>query len=557
MPAISSRTAARTPNTTRTTQKITVVPRAARPAAARTAMAWMPSWAEFPASRPSAPPGLAALLGEVARHGAQRTDRQGGAGRHVAGRRGDADESHDGARGGAHRGDLAAAQPVQGRPGDQCRGSGAVGVDEGEHGDAVGSERRSGVEPEPPEPQDPRPEQHERDVVGDERGAPESSPGPEQPRRHQGRHARADVHHGPAGEIERAEFLEPAARTPDPVGERDVHQGGPQREERDVGAEPHPLDDRTRDQGGGDDGEHRLEHRVRLLRNRRRVGRVRVEPDAGESEPGQAAEPGVARSKGQGVAEQDPLDADDAERHDAHHHRVERVLGADQAAVEQRQADGHEEHEGARSEDPRGIAARDLRDLAHGSPAWASMAARWTSSALTAVSAALSASPVRIRITRSSAWTKILPSPTSPVRAEERMAWMVGSTNGSDTAISIFTFSWNSATTVLPRYCSITSRSPPWPVTRLSVIPVTPARNSAAFTSGSRSGRTIVVMRRIAVSPCENVAQRRRPLRLRERARESGVRGHDQPASTGSNSSGMGAGDPASCGCWYTNVFPA
>ena len=189
-------------------------------------------------------------------------------------------------------------------------------------------------------------------------------------------------------------------------------------------------------------------------------------------------------------------------------------------------------------------------------PAWASMAARWTSSALTAVSAALSASPVRIRITRSSGWTKILPSPTSPVRAEERMAWMVGSTNGSDTAISIFTFSWNSATTVLPRYCSITSRSPPWPVTRLSVIPVTPARNNAAFTSGRRSGRTIVVMRRIVVSPCENVAQRRRPLRLRERARESGVRGHGQPASTGSNSSGIGAGDPASCGCRYTYCLP-
>src|SRR5439155_24971 len=38
------------------------------------------------------------------------------------------------------------------------------------------------------------------------------------------------------------------------------------------------------------------------------------------------------------------------------------------------------------------------------------------------------------------------------------------------------------------------SCSPPWPLTRLSVMPVTPARNSAAFTSGRRSGRTIVVM---------------------------------------------------------------
>src|SRR5215510_2600750 len=74
---------------------------------------------------------------------------------------------------------------------------------------------------------------------------------------------------------------------------------------------------------------------------------------------------------------------------------------------------------------------------------------------------------------------------------------MVGSTNGSEQTISIFTFSWNSATIVLPRYCSTTSRSPPWPVTRLNVMPVTPARNNAALTSGSRSGRMMVVIRRI------------------------------------------------------------
>src|SRR2546429_360720 len=126
---------------------------------------------------------------------------------------------------------------------------------------------------------------------------------------------------------------------------------------------------------------------------------------------------------------------------------------------------------------------------------WAlSSAARCTSPAFTAVSAALSSSPVRMRITRSMGWTKILPSPTSPVRAAERMALMHGSTKGSEHTISIFTFSWNSMTTVVPRYCPKISCSPPRPLTRLSVMPVTPARNSAAFTSGRRSGRTIVVM---------------------------------------------------------------
>src|SRR5258708_35056934 len=71
---------------------------------------------------------------------------------------------------------------------------------------------------------------------------------------------------------------------------------------------------------------------------------------------------------------------------------------------------------------------------------------------------------------------------------------MVGSRKASETAISIFTFPWNSITTVVPRYSLSTSRSPPCPLTRLRVRPVTPARNSAALTSASRSGRTMVVM---------------------------------------------------------------
>src|SRR5215470_8005516 len=95
---------------------------------------------------------------------------------------------------------------------------------------------------------------------------------------------------------------------------------------------------------------------------------------------------------------------------------------------------------------------------------------------------------------------------------------MVGSTNGSEQTISIFTFSWNSATIVLPRYCSTTSRSPPWPVTRLKVMPVTPARNSAALTSGSRSGRMMVVIRRIALPLVHEVAKHDRPLPSGQRA---------------------------------------
>jgi len=44
-----------------------------------------------------------------------------------------------------------------------------------------------------------------------------------------------------------------------------------------------------------------------------------------------------------------------------------------------------------------------------------------------------------------------LPSPTSPVLAEARMARTVMSTNGSDTPISSRTFSCRSIFTVVPR----------------------------------------------------------------------------------------------------------
>src|SRR5207249_12261577 len=135
-------------------------------------------------------------------------------------------------------------------------------------------------------------------------------------------------------------------------------------------------------------------------------------------------------------------------------------------------------------------------------------------------------------MTRSIGWTKILPSPTSPVRAEERMARMHGSTNGSEQTISIFTFSWNSMTTVVPRYCSTTSCSPPWPLTRVSVMPVIPARNSAALTSGRRSGRTMVVMSFMGgsgcVAGCCEAQEGCRPGQTKSPLRGSGLVSSDQ-----------------------------
>src|SRR5256885_1177280 len=61
-------------------------------------------------------------------------------------------------------------------------------------------------------------------------------------------------------------------------------------------------------------------------------------------------------------------------------------------------------------------------------------------------------------------------------------------------------------TSVVPRYWLTISCSPPCPLTRLSVMPVIPARNSAALTSGRRSGRTIVVISFISSSSSPSLA---------------------------------------------------
>src|SRR6201999_683219 len=102
---------------------------------------------------------------------------------------------------------------------------------------------------------------------------------------------------------------------------------------------------------------------------------------------------------------------------------VQGVLRPHEARVEEPERGRHEQHERGGGEHPRGVA----RVYAFHAP--------------TGVTASLPGSPVRMRTTRSRSSTKILPSPTSPVRPPSHNASIVGSTNSSETAISKRTFS--------------------------------------------------------------------------------------------------------------------
>ena len=127
----------------------------------------------------------------------------------------------------------------------------------------------------------------------------------------------------------------------------------------------------------------------------------------------------VALVEGERVAHERPHDGRDGERGDAHHERVERVLRAHEPGVEEPERRRHQQHERGRGEHPRGVARVDL----------ALSASRRPDHAPTGVTAPWSVSPVRMRTARSSGTTKILPSPTSPVRAPSQSASIVGSTN--------------------------------------------------------------------------------------------------------------------------------
>ena len=74
--------------------------------------------------------------------------------------------------------------------------------------------------------------------------------------------------------------------------------------------------------------------------------------DAVQEEPRGVANPVVARSKRQRVAERRPEHAHESERDETHHHRVQRVLGADQPAVEERERRRHQQHQRSRYQHP-------------------------------------------------------------------------------------------------------------------------------------------------------------------------------------------------------------
>ncbi len=154
--------------------------------------------------------------------------------------------------------------------------------------------------------------------------------------------SRVHMHHGAAGKVEGAEFPQPAAGRPDPVGDRRVDQQRPESHEDDKGAELGPLGEGAGYQGGSDDGEHHLKDHERQMGYRRRVIGVRRLPHVAQEGPVEAADDAaVVGPESQAVADGYPQYAGDGNHYKAVHDRTENVLLPDQATVEESESGRH------------------------------------------------------------------------------------------------------------------------------------------------------------------------------------------------------------------------
>src|SRR3990167_1853796 len=133
---------------------------------------------------------------------------------HEAGGGRDGYKAADGSGRGGHCGGLLVLRPRKEGPRERRRGGCGVRHDEGARGERAGSERRARVEPEPPEPQQDRAEDDERDVVGVTADVSECTATADEHRGGECRETGGHVHDRTAREVQGSEIAEPSADAP-------------------------------------------------------------------------------------------------------------------------------------------------------------------------------------------------------------------------------------------------------------------------------------------------------------------------------------------------------
>ena len=170
---------------------------------------------------------------------------------------------------------------------------------------------------------------------------------------HQSRHACSNVNNCAAGKVDGADLTKgtDVSTAPNHLAHGAVDEQAPKQGEPEPGLEVDPLHKGAGNKRRGDDREHALEKGEGGSGDGETISEwsiteltaYAVEPHLAETTDEGAAEAGV---EGEGVADHNPDDTDEPHQEKAHHHGVEHVLGAGEAAVEERQAWGHKQNQG-------------------------------------------------------------------------------------------------------------------------------------------------------------------------------------------------------------------
>ena len=266
------------------------------------------------------------------------------------------------------------SQPLGEHPA-QCGSSGSdLSHQHGHTGSAVGSDGGTGVETEPADPQHGSAHQGVAEVVRSHRGGWVAFTLAQHDARYQTGDTGVDVHHGAASEVQYAPVPQQAAVAgPDHVCDRCIHQGEPDAHEHQHRGELHALSESTNDQRRGDDGEGQLEHDEHAFRYGVAQARRRY---ASQESFRQATDKGVevnhplfhaSHVEHQAVTVDNPQQTDQTGDSKALHHHRQDVLRTDHAAVEQRQTrNGHEQHQHAGNQHPRGVTGIQHNLVSHG-----------------------------------------------------------------------------------------------------------------------------------------------------------------------------------------------
>lgn len=298
---------------------------------------------------------------EVADARRGEADEEGRRAVHEARCGGDADEAGYDAGHEADGGDFLMDEFIQDRP-DEAGGAGSdarIGQRLRHH--SGGREACAGVEAEPAEPEEAGAEADIGDIVRTNGCCAEVFPFSDEDGCGESGEAGRYMNDGAAGEVQRAHIADEAAYAPDHVAHRVIHEGAPQQDEEAVCGETRPFHDAAGNDGRRQDGEGHLEHAEQDVWDGGGVIRVGFHTYAIEEGPVQIPDDAAhIRAEGQRISEKEPLHGEDGQADEGHHHRIQRVFAAYEAAIEKAERRRHDEDQQRRHSHIRHIAGREF-----------------------------------------------------------------------------------------------------------------------------------------------------------------------------------------------------